>query len=76
MVEYLGLLFEFLFLGIGVYLYLFARGLLKAGNPELQKRAEAFRQANGWWLRLLALAIVAIMVLNIYLHLRQLFSGS
>ena len=76
MVEYLGLLFEFLFLGIGVYLYLFARGLINAGSPDLQKRAESFRQANGWWLRLLALAIVAIMALNIYLHLRQLFSAS
>lgn len=76
MVEYIGLLFEFIFLGIGIYLYLLARGLVKTGNPELQKRAEAFLEGNAWWVRLLALAIIAIMVLNIYLHIRQLFGGA
>ncbi|MBK6904647.1 MAG: hypothetical protein IPH04_18055 [Saprospirales bacterium] len=71
--EYLGLLFELLFFSLGVYLYLFARGMVRSGNPERQKRAESFRASNSWWLRLLGLAIAAIMGVNTYLHLVQLF---
>ncbi len=74
--QYLGLLFEIIFFAIGVYLYLFARGLVRTGNSELQKKAEAFRQDNAWWLRLLGLAIAAIMAANIFLHLREIFAAS
>jgi hypothetical protein len=74
--EYLGLIFEIIFLLIGVYLYAFARGWVRSGNPDLQKKAEAFRAQNGWWLRLLALGLVAIMAVNIVLHLQQIASGS
>lgn len=76
MMEYFGLLFEILFFIIGIYLYLFARGIVRTGNPDLQKRAETFRSSNAWWLRLLGLAIAAIMGMNIYFHLVQLFGGS
>ena len=74
--NYLGLLFEIIFFAIGIYLYLFARGLVRTGNPELQKKAEAFRQDNAWWMRLLGLAIAAIMGANIFLHIREILAAS
>jgi hypothetical protein len=74
--EYIGLLFEALFLIFGIYVYLFARGIVRSRNPELQKKAEAFRSANALWLRLVGLAIIAIMGLNLFLHIQQLLSGS
>jgi len=70
--EYGGLIFEILFLGLSIYLYLFAIGVFKSKDPSRQKKSEAFRQSNGWWLRLLALAVAAIMAVNIYLHLLDL----
>lgn len=72
MMEYLGLLFEFAFLAMGVYMYLFAIGKISSKDPKARERAEAFRTKNGWWLRLLSLLLVAIMVVNIYLHIVQL----
>lgn len=73
--EYLGLVFELIFLVIGVYLYLFAIGKVSTNDPEARKRAEAFREKNGWWLRLLSLLLIAIMVVNLYLHISQLLGG-
>lgn len=71
--EYIGLIFELLLLAIGVYVYLFSRGFVRAGTPEAQQRAEAFRQVNGWWLRLMGLALIAFMGANVVIHLRDLF---
>ena len=48
--EYIGLMVEIFFLVFGVYIYLFAIGKAKAKDPDAQKKAEAFRNANGWWL--------------------------
>ena len=73
--EYLGLLIELVFLAMGIYLYLFAIGKTKAADPAAQERAEAFRQRNAWWLRLAALALTAIMTVNIVLHLMQLLGN-
>lgn len=70
--EYLGLFFEFLFLALGVYLYLFAIGKISSKDPQARRRAEEFRQRNGRWIRLLSLALIAIMIVNIYLHILQL----
>ncbi len=69
----IGLVIELLLLALGVYLYLFARGGVKAGSPEQRKRAEAFRQDNKGWMRLLGLALAAVMLLNVILHLTELF---
>jgi len=74
--DYIGLVFEVIFLGIGIYLYMFARGFLKSANPDLQKRAEDFRLRNQRWLRPLAIAIIAIMAMNIFLHLKEIFGSS
>lgn len=74
MLDYLGLILEVVFLAFGVYLYLFSIGWLKAGSLEVREKAEAFRKRNGWWMRIGALAIIAIMAVNIYLHVLQLAS--
>lgn len=70
--EYLGLIFELLLLAIGVYTYLFAIGKFKVSDPDARKRMEDFRRKNAW-LRYAGLALTAIMLVNIYLHLVALF---
>lgn len=70
--EYIGLILEIVFLLFGVYVYLFAIGKTKAKDAASQQRAEAFRKSNGWWLRLASLALVAIMLINIIVHIQQL----
>lgn len=73
--EYLGLLFELIFLAMGVYIYLFAIGRVKAKNKEARERAEAFRRKNGWWLRLLSLLLIAITIVNIFLHVQHVLGA-
>lgn len=69
--EYIGLLFEILFLGMGVYLYLFSLGKMQPADPKARERSEAFRRRNRW-IRPLSLALIALMLVNIVLHLRDL----
>jgi len=71
--EFIGLVVELLLCALGVYLYLFARGLVKVRRPEIAERAEAFRNDNASWMRLLGLALAAIMGFNAVLHIMQLF---
>jgi hypothetical protein len=68
----LSLIIEIAFLGIGIYLYLFARGLVSFGKPEARARAESFRQDNATWMRLLGLGLAAIMALNVVFHIREM----
>lgn len=70
--EWIGLLVECLFLILGIYVYLFSRGFVKFSDESSQEKAEAFRNDNQTLLRLLSLALIAIMGLNIFLHLRTL----
>lgn len=72
--EYLGLIFEVIFLALGVYLYLFSIGKLTSKDPEIQKKAEAFRQKNKTWMRISGLLIMALMSVNIYLHIIELIN--
>lgn len=72
--EYLGLVFEILILVFAVYLYLFSRGKIKAKTAEAQKKADKFREENATWMRLLSLALAAIMLMNIILHIKQLWA--
>lgn len=74
--EFLGILVELLLFGVGVYLYLFARGIVSIKDPERKEKAEAFREQNAGWMRLLGLALAAIMGLNLALHLQSLLAGS
>ena len=73
--EYVGLIFEFIFLIIGVYVYLFAVGRINSPNPETQRKFDRFRADNGRWLRLLSLALLAVMTINILLHVQQMIAG-
>lgn len=68
----LSLIIEIAFLAIGIYLYLFARGLVRFGKPDARARAETFRQDNATWLRLLGLALAAIMAMNVIFHVREM----
>ncbi len=72
--EYLGLIFEFLFLGAGVYLYLFSSGKLSSKNIAISEKSEQFRKTNGGWLRILSLALMAVMIINILLHIQQIWN--
>lgn len=71
--EYIGLIAEILFFALGVYVFLFSRGVFKSKNPERQARVEEFRKDNATWMRYLGLALAAIMLLEIILHIRDLF---
>lgn len=73
--EYVGLFVEILLLIAGIYLYLFAVGRLTFKEGPTRQKAEAFRQNNSTWLRLAALALTAIMVVNIFVHISQLMAG-
>jgi hypothetical protein len=70
--EYTGLIFEFIFLIMGIYLYLFAIGKVSPSDPKVKERGEAFREANKGWMRIGALALIAIMTINIILHIKDL----
>ena len=74
--EYVGLIVEILFLLLGIQVYRFATGRIKPRKPEARARAEQFRQENKGWMRLLAIALIAIMTVEISLHLFQLLSIS
>lgn len=63
------LLFDLLFFGLAVYLYLFAIGRIKSSDAEKQKRAEAFREKNAGWLRIASLALAALCIVNIIVKL-------
>ena len=70
--EYLGLFFEILFLAFGVYIYLFATGKLSVKDPAKRAKAETFRKENAAWMRIASIALVAIMLINIYIHITQI----
>lgn len=72
--EYIGLIIEILFLGLGIYLYLFSIGQLNSADPKAQERASEFRNRNGSWLRIASLGLIAIMLINVILHIQQLLS--
>lgn len=69
--EYLGLVFEFIFLGIGIFAYRFATGKIRFHNTQ-SPLIERFRQENKGWMRLMGLALAAIMSIEIALHIFQM----
>ena len=70
--EYFGLVLEFIFLGLGIYVYLFSRGKITSSDKVMQQKADVFREKNATWMRLLSLALIAIVTLEIILHIRDL----
>lgn len=71
--KWIGLIVELLLLLVGLYLYLFAIGATRIKSPKHAAKAEAFRKDNSRWLRILALALMAIMFFNVALSLSALF---
>lgn len=70
--EVLVIIWEFAVLAGAVYLYLYSRGIIKL-DPKTKQRAIEFRDQNKRWLTPLSLFLVAIMLVNIYLHFTQIF---
>lgn len=70
----LGLIFEILLLALGVYLYLFAKGFIKTKDPERKEKVEEFRLANAGWMRLLGLALSAVMLLNVLFSIKEMIN--
>lgn len=70
--EYTGLIIEILIFGVGFYLYLFSIGKVNSGNDEVQKKGHEFRRENAGWLRILSLALMAIMLVNIVTHVMDM----
>ncbi len=66
-----GFIIQFLFLAIGLYLYLFSRGLIRFGSEEVRGKSEGFRKDNAGWMRVLGLALAAIMLANIVIGLME-----
>lgn len=69
--ELITFIYEFSLLAIGVYMYLFAIGKIQSKDPAMQKKANDFRAKNGTWMRILGLALMAMMTVNLFLHLMQ-----
>jgi hypothetical protein len=69
--EFVTLAYELFLLAIGVYMYLFAIGKVASKDPSVQKKANDFRARNKGWMRILGLALMAIMTVNIVLHIMQ-----
>ncbi len=68
--EFLGFLFECVFCYIGWWIYRFSLGKIKF-SPKRQAQMEAMRRENQTLLRLGGLAIMAMMILEIGLHIIQ-----
>lgn len=69
MFNYIAPVTEFIFLCAGIYMYLFAAGHIKFSDFEAEAKAQKIRRKNGRWLRILGLAVAAIMTVNLYLSL-------
>lgn len=74
--EYFGLLVEVLLFGLGTYLYIFSRGKITIKDPKMKERVEQFRSENAGWMRILGLALAAIMLVNIVVHIQQLITAN
>jgi hypothetical protein len=70
--QILGLLFEVALFAAACFLYFFSIGALPSKSGKRASEVEAFRRENSRWLRLLSLALMAIMFVNIFISLRAL----
>jgi hypothetical protein len=71
--EYIGLVFETIFLLLGIWVYRFSTGKIKFHSTQ-QPLIERFRLENKGWMRLTSMLLTAIMSVEIVLHLMQIFS--
>jgi hypothetical protein len=70
--EILGFIFEWVLFGVGLYIYRFSIGKIPFHSTQ-QPIAERFRKENGGWMRIAGLLLMAIMAVEIALHLFQMF---
>ncbi|MEM9836048.1 MAG: hypothetical protein AAF828_06075 [Bacteroidota bacterium] len=68
-INIISLVVQFVFLALGIYVYLFSRGFIKFGDAAVRKRSETFRKENATWMRYTGLALAAVMLANIVLQL-------
>lgn len=74
MIEYVGLFFEVLFFLIGLYVYMLSRGLVKVQDPSLAKQFHSLKKRYGVLIRIISLALTAVMFMNIVLHIKALWA--
>ena len=73
--DILGLVVELLLLALGIYLYLFSLGKIRFGDEQNRERSETFRKQNAGWMRLAGLALAAVMLVNVVVHIMQMMGG-
>ncbi|MEM6395119.1 MAG: hypothetical protein AAF741_02140 [Bacteroidota bacterium] len=69
-----GFIINLLLFALGVYVYLFSRGIIRFGSQEVRERSEQFRKENATWMRILGLALAAIMLVSLVLDIQALTS--
>lgn len=70
--EFIGFLFEFIFLGLGVYVYLLLSGRINLTGSAAQNLT-VFKQNTGSSLKILALVLAIFASISLTLHLIQFF---
>lgn len=69
--EFIGLLFELLLLFAGIYLYRLSMGRVSTDDQELKEKSDSFLENNRSLIRIGSLFLMAIMTVNIILHILQ-----
>lgn len=69
--EFIGLLFELLLLFAGVYLYRLSMGRVNTNDQQLKEKSDDFLSKNRSLIRIGSLLLMAVMTVNIILHLLQ-----
>lgn len=69
--ELAGLVFEAIFLLIGIYVYRLSTGKMRV-HANQRPALERFVKENGRIMRILSLALIAMMTFEIFLHIIQL----
>ncbi|MEZ5044924.1 MAG: hypothetical protein R2828_33810 [Saprospiraceae bacterium] len=70
--DYIGLLVELFFMGMGLYFLLLSFGKITIKDPAKKAKAAAFFEGNTLLLRIVAVVLVLVMGLNLFVHVRQL----
>ena len=70
--EFIGFLFEFVFLALGLYIYLLLSGRINLTGSAAQNLA-IFKQNTGSLLKILALILALFAGISLVLHLIQFF---
>ena len=65
--EYIAIIWEVLLLAVAVYIYALMRGLIKGKTPAQREKIKELQKDNGW-LTYTAMALGAIMIINIVLR--------